>query len=205
MAIAEREQETSTKERLLQLAITALDAGGEASIRVKQIADDAGVSVTSLYHFFGSREGLVEAALVHRFDDGYREGRHLAREAAESAASRSQYADVLEQIVRHAFGPAYTTARRRRVNVAGAAISRPTLLVKVNEAQRSWFTELHESLLVAQDRGFIDPRVDVRAVATWHLITTNGLVCVEGDSTGADLETWLDMYIDTMFRLIGLR
>ncbi|MEY2965959.1 MAG: hypothetical protein RLY50_9 [Actinomycetota bacterium] len=112
---------------------------------------------------------------------------------------------MLEQIVRHAFGPAYAAARRRRINVAGAAISRPTLLAKVNETQRSWFTEPHESLLVAQDRGFIDPTVDVKAVATWHLITTNGQVCVEGVSTGADLETWLDMYIDTMFRLIGLR
>ena len=205
MAIAEQEQETSSKERILQLAIEALDAGGEASIRVKQIADDAGVSVTSLYHFYGSREGLVEAALVHRFDDGYRAGRAATREAAETATTKEEFAEVLERLIRHAFGPTYTAARRRRINVAGAAISRPTLLAKINDAQREWFTELHESLLVAQRRGFTDPTVDMRAAATWHLITANGLVCIEGDPTGADLEQWLDMYIDTMFRLIGLR
>ena len=205
MAIIDNEQETSTKERILRLAIDALDSGGEASIRVKQIADDAGVSVTSLYHFYGSREGLVEAALVHRFDDGYRHGRAATRQAAENAISREEFADTLEALIRHAFGPAFTAARRRRINVAGSAMSRPTLLTKVNDAQREWFSELHESLLIAQRRGFIDPTVDMRAAATWHLITANGLASVEGDSTGADLGAWLDMYVDTMFRLIGLR
>ena len=205
MAIIDNEQETSTKERILRLAIDALDSGGEASIRVKQIADDAGVSVTSLYHFYGSREGLVEAALVHRFDDGYRHGRAAIREAAETATSQQEFAVVIEAILREAFGPAFTAARRRRINVAGSAMARPTLLTKVNDAQREWFSELHESLLIAQRRGFIDPTVDMRAAATWHLITANGLASVEGDPTGADLGAWLDMYVDTMFRLIGLR
>lgn len=205
MAIIDNEQETSTKERILRLAIEALDTGGEASIRVKQIADDAGVSVTSLYHFYGSREGLVEAALVHRFDDGYRQGRAAMRHAAESAGSREDFAENLETLIREAFGPAYTAARRRRVNVAGSAMARPTLLAKINEAQREWFEELHESLLIAQRRGFTDPSVDMRAAATWHLITANGLASVEGDSTGADVTAWLDMYVDTMFRLVGLR
>lgn len=205
MAIIDNEQETTTKDRILQLAIDALDRGGEASIRVKQIADDAGVSVTSLYHFYGSREGLVEAALVHRFDDGYRLGRKVTREAAETASSREEFAVTLESLIRFAFGPTYTDARRRRINVAGSAMARPTLLAKINEAQSEWFTELHDSLLIAQQRGFTDPNVDMRAAATWHLITANGLASVEGDPTGADLEAWLDMYVDTMFRLIGLR
>ncbi len=205
MAMTDNEQETSTKERILRLAIDALDSGGEASIRVKQIADDAGVSVTSLYHFYGSREGLVEAALVHRFDDGYRQGREAMRLAAESAQTREQFADALENLIRVAFGPTYTDARRRRINVAGSAMARPTLLAKINEAQREWFTELHDSLLIAQQRGFTNPNVDMRAAATWHLITANGLASVEGDSTGADLDAWVDMYVDTMFRLVGLR
>lgn len=205
MAIVDTEHDTSTKERILRLAIEALDSGGEASIRVKQISNDAGVSVTSIYHFYGSREGLVEAALVHRFDDGYRLGRAVIRQAAENATNREEFASVLEAIVRQAFGPTFTAARRRRINVAGSAMSRPTLLEKINDAQRDWFAELHDSLLVAQVRGFFDASVDVRAVATWQLITSNGLVSVEGDSTGADLDAWLDMYIDTMFRLLGLR
>lgn len=205
MAIVDNEQETTTRERILQLAIDALDAGGEASIRVKQIADDAGVSVTSLYHFYGSREGLVEAALVRRFDDGYRLGRAAMRHTAETATSRQELAESLERLIREAFSQTYTPARRRRINVAGSAMARPTLLAKINDAQREWFDELHESLLLAQQRGFTDPTVDMRAAATWHLITANGLASVEGDSTGADVEAWLDMYVDTMLRLIGLR
>lgn len=205
MAIVEHEHQTSTRDRILALAIEALDNGGEASIRVKQIADDAGVSVTSLYHFFGSREGLVEEALVARFNDGFKTGRDSAREAALTAETAADFAKTLENVVRVAFGPEFTEARRRRINVAGAALSRPALLAKINDAQREWLTDLTNGLAIAQQRGFIRSDVNVRTAATWHLITSNGLTSIEGDSTGADIAAWLDMYIDTMFRLIGIR
>lgn len=205
MAIIDNEHETSTKERILRLAIDALDRGGEASIRVKQIADDAGVSVTSLYHFYGSREGLVETALVERLEAGYSAGRAAVRHCAETAQSRDEFAACLEHIVREAFGPTFTDERRRRVNVMGSAWSRPHLLEKINHAQREWFAELTGCLTIARDRGLISSTVDLKAIATWQVISANGLVAVEGDSTGAELGPWLDLYIDTIFRLLGLR
>ena len=66
------QQSTNSRGLILALAIKAIDTGGEASIRVKQIADEAGTSVTSIYHFFGSREGLIEAAQIARFEGGFR-------------------------------------------------------------------------------------------------------------------------------------
>lgn len=205
MTVATHQHETSTRERILRLAIQVLDHGGEASIRVKQIADAAGVSVTSLYHFFGSREGLVEEALVARFNDGYRLGRDLVREAATTAQTTVEFATSLENVVRTALGPEFTPSRQRRINVAGAALSRPSLLSKINDAQREWLNDLTDGLALAQERGFISANVNVHTVATWHLITVNGVTAIEGDPTGADMEAWLDMYVDTMFRLVGLR
>ncbi|MSW21347.1 MAG: TetR family transcriptional regulator, partial [Actinobacteria bacterium] len=49
---------------MLQMAIDAIERGGEASVRVREVSDATGVSFASLYHFFGSREGLVEEALA---------------------------------------------------------------------------------------------------------------------------------------------
>jgi len=50
------------RERILELAVEAIDRGGEEAIRVNDIAADAGVTVPTLYRHFDSREGLVEAA-----------------------------------------------------------------------------------------------------------------------------------------------
>ena len=39
--------------------------GGPEAIRLQEIAADAGISHTAILHHFGSREGLVEAMVVH--------------------------------------------------------------------------------------------------------------------------------------------
>ena len=195
----------TTRDVILGLAVDAIDAGGEAAVRVKQIADDAGVAVTSLYHFFGSREGLVQAALVARFEAGYARGREELEDAARSASTPEEFSVEIERILRTTFAKKFTSSRQRRLTVAGAAMSRPELRAEINDVQRTWYAELLGSLRTAQERGLIRPIVPLETITTWHLITANGLVSVEGDDTGTDVKGWLDVYIDTMLRLLGLR
>jgi AcrR family transcriptional regulator len=52
--------ESSVKQRLLELAIAAIDEFGEPGIRVSELSQAAGVGLPSLYHHFGNREGLIE-------------------------------------------------------------------------------------------------------------------------------------------------
>lgn len=196
---------TSSKDMILALAIAEIDKGGEASLRVKKIADDAGTAVTSIYHFYGSREGLVEAAQLARFEAGYKEGRDRLLEAARTVESREEFAQILESLLRDLFSSRHHKNRLRRMSVVGSAIARPELLAAINRVQRQWLAELVEGLVAAQKRGIIDPKADVATVATWHLVTVNGFAAIEGDSTGADVAKWVDFYIDTMFRAIGLR
>ena len=196
---------TSSKDTILALAIAEIDKGGEASLRVKKIADDAGTAVTSIYHFYGSREGLVEAAQLARFEAGYQDARDQLLAAAQSVEKREEFATLLEAIIRDLFSSRHHRNRLRRMSVVGSAIARPELLAAINKVQRQWLAELVEGLVVAQKRGIIDPKADVATVATWHLVTVNGFAAIEGDSTGADVAKWVDFYIDTMFRAIGLR
>ena len=195
----------NSKDVILSLAMKAIDEGGEASLRVKKIADEAGTAVTSIYHFFGSREGLVEAAQIARFEAGYAEGRRMTLEAARNAESREEFAGIVERILRNLFSEQHHHNRLRRINVVGSAIARPELLEAINASQRRWLAELIEGLAAAQQRGFITRDADVASAATWHLLTVNGFAAIEGDDTGADVDKWVDYYIDTMFRALGLR
>ncbi|MFM9166473.1 MAG: TetR/AcrR family transcriptional regulator [Candidatus Limnocylindrus sp.] len=203
--MATSQHHTSSKEMILALAITQIDRGGEASIRVKQIADDAGTSVTSIYHFYGSREGLIEAAQIARFEGGYAAPRSTFLAAAQSVETREDFTQFLEAQVREIFTATHRMNRRRRMNVAGSAIARPDLLSAINDVQRKWYAELVDGLRTAKERGLIGKDADVESIATWHLVTVNGFPAIEGDSTGTDVAKWLEFYIDTMFRALGLR
>ena len=57
----------SIRQRILELAVSAIDEGGEAAVRVNDLAAEAGVTIPTLYRHFGSRDGLVEAAQTYRF------------------------------------------------------------------------------------------------------------------------------------------
>lgn len=203
--MATTQHHTSSKEMILALAITQIDRGGEASIRVKQIAEDAGTSVTSIYHFYGSREGLIEAAQIARFEGGYEGMRAKFLAAAQSVETREDFTQFLEAQVREIFTATHRMNRRRRMNVAGSAIARPDLLSAINDVQRKWYAELVDGLRTAKERGLIGKDADVESIATWHLVTVNGFPAIEGDSTGTDVAKWLEFYIDTMFRALGLR
>jgi len=62
----------ATKRRILTVAERIFYNQGIASVGVAEIADAAGASKASLYKNFGSKEGLVEAALLDRSDRVHR-------------------------------------------------------------------------------------------------------------------------------------
>src|SRR5258706_1469302 len=78
---APRRRRSATAHSLLQATIEAIDVGGEAAVRVQEIADTAGVQIPILYRRFGSREGLIQAAQIERLS------RALGREMEELAAA----------------------------------------------------------------------------------------------------------------------
>lgn len=190
---------------MIDAAIRTIDEYGEAALRIREVSEEVGVAYTSVYHFFGSREGLIEAAQIARFEGGYEDMRVKFMNAAESLGTRREFAQFLEAQLREIFTPANRLNRQRRMNVAGSAVARPDLLRAINDVQRRWYAELMIGLRTAQERGLIDAAADVDAIATWHLVTVNGYPAIEGDSTGTDVQRWIDFYIDTTFRALGLR
>lgn len=67
--------------QLLEATISVIAERGVRGMRVQEVAANAGVSVTLLYHYFGSREGLLEAALFAVSDSADRYGGQAASTA----------------------------------------------------------------------------------------------------------------------------
>jgi AcrR family transcriptional regulator len=58
-----------TRDRLLARALTLFSARGYEAVGVQEIAEAASVTKPSLYHHFGSKEGLLKALLQDRFQE----------------------------------------------------------------------------------------------------------------------------------------
>ena len=193
-----------SKERILQLAIKAIDEGGEASVRVKAIAEEAEVAITSIYHFYGDREGLVQAAHLARFSVGYREGAELFRQIAESCQSKEELREGIQTILRTVFSASHTDSRARRSNVVGSAGTRPALRDVIIEETRFWISDLLNSIEIAQRRGFVDADAPLKELVMGHVIAINGLYMVEMSMDVDDLVKWREHYISQVFASLGL-
>jgi AcrR family transcriptional regulator len=58
----------ATIRRAIDVAADLIDERGEDGVRLQDIVEISGVSAGSLTHHFGSREGLIAAALMERYD-----------------------------------------------------------------------------------------------------------------------------------------
>lgn len=78
---------TDRRAQLLEATIAVIARRGVRGMRVQEVAADAGVSVTLLYHYFGSREGLLEAALFAASEQAAGYG---ARAASAATTAREE-------------------------------------------------------------------------------------------------------------------
>ncbi|AOY55574.1 TetR/AcrR family transcriptional regulator [Candidatus Rhodoluna planktonica] len=62
-----------TVDLVIKEADKAIKAGGEAAVRIQEISKAAKVSIGSIYHHFGDRDGLIRATYVHNFSTAVRE------------------------------------------------------------------------------------------------------------------------------------
>jgi AcrR family transcriptional regulator len=66
-AVTESARETSARERLLLAAAQLMDAAQGAEVSTRAICERAGVQAPTLYHHFGSKQGLQDAVITHGF------------------------------------------------------------------------------------------------------------------------------------------
>lgn len=57
-----------TKTRLIEAAADLIAASPGEEIALREICDGAGVKMPTLYHFFGSKQGILDAVVSHGFD-----------------------------------------------------------------------------------------------------------------------------------------
>ena len=172
---------SSPRDAIIAATIRAIEIGGEASVRVTEVAREAGVTQGMVSYYFKDREGLISEANIERFSAvGEADNTQLV-EAARAVATKDEFYGLLCTVTRTIVSEDRAVNRRVRTSVIGSVANRPDLQASVARELDKLISGTEEVIKVAIDRGFASPDLHPRAMAEMIIAYTQGLVVADLD------------------------
>ena len=157
--MAADDQQREKRRRILRAAITVFAEKGYHACRVSDVAKEAGVAYGLVYHYFGSKEALLEAV----FRTTWKRMLEAVQEIEESGAPAAEQVRRVAGIVLGAW-----TVDPDLVRVLVREVARsPQLQREVDEIAHA-FAALERIVRNGQERGELRDDVDPR-LAAWML------------------------------------
>jgi len=192
----------SIRQRILELAVSAIDEGGEAAVRVNDLAAEAGVTVPTLYRHFGSRDGLVESAQTYRFrKTQFIDGSVFAASLAKCKSQDELRKALRRELLTH-FDVDRWELRQVRLNALGAGYARPELAASLALAQKQGAMGIAEMLLPFQKKGWIRKDIDLPATVYWFMGQILGRVLIEMGDNPVSQKKWNDVSLEGIMAVI---
>ena len=162
----------NTRERLLKATAAAIDKGGEGAVRIRDLTKSCNITAPSIYHFFGSREGLIDAAQAYRFSRGQLQLGNAFSTAIHQCKNKAQFVKLAHQFLTTMFSYERRAIRNVRLNVLGNAVNRPDLSKELSHVQEESNKVVGEALRYAQSKGWVRDDFNGDMFAAW----LNGMV-----------------------------
>lgn len=179
----------STRSRILNAAIEMMDAGGESSVRLGAIAEALGIKEPSIYHHFTNRTELVNAAYVEWYWQSLKTD--IPVEAMMALVdTQEDYVRAFRKSMEWSYRPERHHARAIRLSVLGAAQRNPELADAVNEINKKFLATVADSVLFAQQKGWLRADLNPMATAYWLHGQIVGRAVAEMDPGHVDLAQW---------------
>lgn len=193
-----------TRKAILELAIAVIDEHGEQAIRTNHLAAEAGTTPPTLYHYFGSREGLIEEAQAERFFRSLVIDVDILIEQLASAKTETQLRKAIDDLFLRRDSRDRIAVRWKRLNALGAAYAREGLERRITEMHNEVVTKMALALMPFQRQGFIRQDIDLRAVIAWYNGAVLGKALVTMDGSDIDPGQWERTMNDAvLFTLFG--
>jgi AcrR family transcriptional regulator len=185
--------------RILDLAVAAIDAGGEAALRVADIVSEAGVTPPVLYHYFASREGLVVAAQIERYTRQTHADIAAIARAVAACESRGDLRTALLVTWQRSLAQR-AESRWRRTSVVGSAYARPELEAAIARAQDEIVAGLVAIFEPCRERGWLRSEIDLPSTVAWHHGVLISRVFIERGALEVDPLEWDRLTLDALER-----
>ena len=183
--------------KILDLAIAAIDAGGEAAVRVNHIVEEAGVTPPVLYYHFGNRDGLVIAAQIERYSRQIRQDIEAIGQRVSQCQTREELQTTLVDIWEKTL-VGREESRWRRVSVVGSAFARPELEAEVLRAQDEIVAGLIAVLQPCNERGWLREGIDLPSAVAWQHGLLLSRVFIERGAQQGETDEWDQLTLEAL-------
>lgn len=176
---AEQKRAVEKIQIVISEAIKVIERDGEAGVNLKDIAESTGVSYGAIYHHFGDRDGLIQAAQFERL----RRQPGMDLESLEAALNNNgagvDFISRIQQIADDIADPSRGAVRLERASVIASSLSRPDLRAALEELEDDVYQRLRNLIIEAQKLGLADPTLDPGAAAIYLEALSFGVVLME--------------------------
>ncbi len=183
----------STIDQLIEATIEALEQHGESGLRLDDIFESTGVARSSMYHHFGDREGLIDAARVVMFTRSVDANIRTLEGILNEATTFEEFRQGTRTLSTISQAPGQRTGRLRRAYTIGASDTRPGLAAELATAQRRLTETITGMIERAQDKGWVRQDLDAAAIAVFVQAYPLGRVVSDIDLQQVDPEAWLHL------------
>jgi len=191
-----------TMDRLLEFAERELNEVGAVKFQLSRVLDAAGISKSSAYHHFGSRDGIIAAVEMKTVTQQIELNNSVIREFIQEAPATQSATEFLKLLVQTSSNGAGVDGRKRRAATLVSAQDSPALAKIIGKTQRDGAEYLAATLQIAVDRGWMSPTVSLLGIAHWILASVFGRILVDfTEDTAAD-EAWSEAAFVSLSALI---
>jgi AcrR family transcriptional regulator len=182
-----------TVQTLVEATIDMLEERGEAGLRIDELLEVTGVSRGSLYHHFGGREGLIDAAMVVQFGRLVSADLDRMDSALVGAATLQEMLENLGTVAAETQQPDRAIGRLRRAAIIGTSATRPRLAAALAGEQQRLTDRFEELIRELQRRGWVRDDLGPRAIAVFVQAFTIGQMLSEIDNEPVPTDQWSEV------------
>ena len=181
---------------VLDAVIERLNDGDESLIRIPEICEATGVNYGSVYHHFGSRDGVIDAAYELMFISMAQEDITALRRISDMSHSIEEYVVAMQPLITRLSADGERRARHAwRVRIVAAAQTRPGLRQLIGPAQAGVTNELVGVAQYGQDQGWLRRDVSARSIAVLVQVLVFGRTLDDISTEPVDQEEWEVMVV----------
>src|ERR1700735_2317163 len=176
---------------VLDAVAERLMTGDELLIRIPEICEATGVNYGSVYHHFGSREGVIDAAYDMIFSRLVGEDIRTFAAVNESVETLDEYLQVMAPIVsRLSSGEERKARRAMRFRIVAAASTRPRLKEMIGASQARLTEDLCTLTAFAQSKKWLRDDLSPKALSVLFQILVFGRALDDVSSDPIEETVW---------------
>ena len=163
----------------------------ESLIRIPEICEATGVNYGSVYHHFGSREGVIDAAYHQMFSKLAEEDIAVLNMVSVSAQSHDDYVVAVQGLIgTFASGEERKARRALRARIVAASMTRPELRQLIGATQSRLTSELRRIVEYGQERSWLTGEISAQTIAVMIQVLLVGRTIDDVSATPIDNAEW---------------